>query len=259
MKKVFKTIGIISIVILIMSVMIILIFFQAEQIDLKKFCNPPTETIKINNISSDYKELQYDYFLESDYAVSEWGVTNLCKNVYNTNLYTVSEDNNILVNLEAYSGKGNGSKIYVKNDQFKSIPISLSNNYIQDISLMKYEDSNGTLNKHYYYLELSDEQIEKAMDFFANEKYLIDLPESISIPNIYNNQLNNEKIPEQYYSICYHVKGLDGLYYYSKYYCAFNEVNGKFYLKSRIKPNTIIYDIPNEYQEIIKFAVDKND
>lgn len=209
----------------------------------KKYYNAPTETVKIDGITTDYKRIENYKFYGYDLIYCDFGVGQLAKKVKGDNLYTVSDSQDVLVNIEAYTSLESQSKIYVKLDKLKLLPTTLSDEYVSYISLgFSKSDEEGFQNKQFI-LNLTQDDIAKAISFCKNEDNLLkQIPETERI----------EIVEGNIYSICCHIKGLEELFFHYPYLCIQNLNNGKYYLRRSFND---VYEIPDEYQDIIKTAV----
>lgn len=214
----------------------------------REYCNAPTETVKIDGITTDYKRIENYKFYGYDLIYCDFGVGQLAKKVKGANLYTVSESQDVLVNIEAYTGLESESKIYVKSDKHNLLPTTLSDENVSYISLgFSTNDEEGFENKQII-LDLTQDDIAKAISFCKNEDNLLRQPAEMEKVEISEGNI---------YSICCHIKGIDGLFYHYPYLCVQNLNNGKYYLRSRSSVN-VIYEIPDEYQDIMGATIGKN-
>ncbi len=243
-KIIVSVIGCIGLSLLVIFAVVLLYTIQDEK-QFRIYCNAPTETVKIDGLTTDYKRIENHRFYDSDLIDCDFGVGQLAKKVKGANLYTVSESQDVLVNLKEYKGLESQSKIYVKVDKLKLLPGTLSDADVSYISLgFSKSDEEGFKNKQFI-LDLTQNDIAKAISFCKNENNLLKPPAETE---------KVEMAEGNTYSICCHIKGLEELFYDYPCFCVQNLNDGKYYLSSKFSID-VVYEIPDEYQDIIKAAI----
>lgn len=247
-KMVLSVIGFIGLSLIIVFAVDLSKTIQNEK-EYRKYCDAPTETVKIDGITTDYQKIDNYRFYEYDLIYCNFGVGQLAQKVKGANLYTVSENQDVLVNLDAYTGLETQSKIYVKSDKYKLLPAALSDEYVSYISLGFSKNVEEGFGHKQLILNLTQDDIKKAISFCKNED------------NLLKKTAETEKVEiaeGNVYSICCHIKGLEELFFYYPYLCVQNLNNGKYFLRSSVSID-VIYEIPDEYQDIIKSAVNMDE
>lgn len=244
-RIVLSVMGFIGLSLLVIFAVDLLYTIHAEK-RLRIYCNAPTETVKIDGLTTDYKRIENYRFYDSTHIDCNFGVGQLAKKVKGANLYTVSESQDVLVNLKGYIESESQSKIYVKVDKLKLLPTDLSDADVSYISLgFSKSDEEGFKNKQFI-LDLTQDDIAKAISFCQNENNLLNPPAEAE--KIEMSEEGNV------YSICCHIKGLEELFFYYPCFCVQNLNDGKYYLSSIFSIDAV-YEIPDKYQDIIKAAV----
>lgn len=243
-RIVLSVMGFIGLSLLVIFAVDLLYTIHAEK-RLRIYCNAPTETVKIDGLTTDYKRIENYRFYDSDFIDCNFGVGQLAKKVKGANLYTASESQDVLVDLKAYKGFEYNGKIYVKVDKLNLLPTDLSDADVSYISLgFSKSDEEGFKNKQFI-LDLTQDDIAKAISFCQNENNLLNPPAEAE---------KIEMVEGNIYSICCHIKGLEELFFNYPCYCVQNLNDGKYYLESDSSID-VVYEIPDKYQDIIKAAV----
>lgn len=244
-RIVLSVMGFIGLSLLVIFALALLYTIHDEK-QLRMYCNAPTETVKIDGLTTDYKRIENYRFYDSDFIDCNFGVGQLAKKVKGANLYTVSESQDVLVDLKAYKGFEYNGKIYVKVDKLNLLPGNLSDADVSYISLgFSKRDEEGFKNKQFI-LDLMQDDIAKAISFCKNENNLLNPPAETE---------KVEMVEGNIYSICCHIKGLEELFFNYPCYCVQNLNDGKYYLESDSSID-VVYEIPDKYQDIIKAAID---